>query len=61
MITAKENQKVAERLLYYAVGGDLSKLRISSKELKKELAGLLNVEQDEIDLPRYVKGAGYAR
>ena len=53
MITAGENQKVAVKLLFYSVGGKLSVLKSSKEELIKELSGLLNKEEDEIELPRY--------
>jgi len=52
MITSPENQKAAERLLYYAVGGKLSDHEL--EKLKKELAGLLNKEIASIHLPKYV-------
>ena len=51
-ITSPENQKAAERLLYYAVGGKLSDHEL--EKLKKELAGLLNKEIASIHLPKYV-------
>jgi len=53
MITAPENQKAAEKLLFYSVGGKLAELRSSKEELIKELSGLLNKDEDEIELPRY--------
>jgi len=53
MITAGENQKAAVRLLFYSVGGKLSALKSSKEELIKELSGLLNKEEDEIELPRH--------
>ena len=53
MITASENQKVAEKLIFYSVGGDLSKYKSSKKKLIKELSGVLNKDEDEIELPRY--------
>lgn len=53
MITAGENQKAAVKLLFYSVGGKLSVLKSSKEALIKELSGLLNKEEDEIELPRY--------
>ena len=53
MITAGENQKAAVKLLFYSVGGKLSVLKSSKEELIKELSGLLNKEENEIELPRY--------
>lgn len=55
MITASENQRAAERLLLYAAGGDLSAMRTSTSKLRSELAGLLNVEdEEEIELRSFV-------
>ncbi|MFX0206531.1 MAG: DGQHR domain-containing protein [Candidatus Hodarchaeota archaeon] len=54
MITAGENQKAAVKLLFYSVGGKLSILKSSKEDLINEIAGLLNKEKDEIELPRYV-------
>ena len=53
MITAQENQKAGIKLLFYAIGGDLSELKTTPEELRKELAGLLNVAEAKIELPRY--------
>ncbi len=53
MITAGENQKAAVKLLFYSVGGKLSVLKSSKEGVIKELSGLLNKEEDEIELPRY--------
>jgi len=53
MITAVENQKAAVKLLFHSVGGKLLALKSSKEELIKELSGLLNKEEDEIELPRY--------
>ncbi len=53
MITAGENQKAAIKLLFYSVGGKLSEIKSSKEALIKELSGLLNKEEDEIELPRY--------
>ena len=62
MITASENQRAAERLLFYAVDGDLSTMRTSTTELRSELAGLLNVEDEEaIELRSYVQADDSSR
>ena len=53
MITAAEAQRVARRLLYHSVGGTLSNLRTNEAELRKELAGLLNMAPKDVELPRY--------
>ena len=53
MITAGENQKAAVKLLFYSVGGNLSALKSSKEALIKELSGLLNKEEYQIELPRY--------
>lgn len=53
MITASENQRVGERLLIYAVGGDLAKAKTTPDELKIEYAGLLNKNVDDVNLPKY--------
>ncbi len=54
MITAPENQKSGKKLLFYAVGGDLTQLKTNPDELKKELAGLLNKDVSSINLFTYV-------
>lgn len=62
MITASENQRAAEKLLFYAVDGDLSTMRTSTTELRSELAGLLNVEDEEaIELRSYVQADDSSR
>jgi hypothetical protein len=54
MITAGENQKVAVKLLFYSVGGDLSKFKSTPQKLITELSGILNKDEKEVKLPRYV-------
>jgi len=51
MLTTSENQKAAEKVLFYALGGDLSKYRSSEALLKKELAGILNKPISDVLLP----------
>ena len=55
MITTKENQNIARRLLFNALGGDLVKApyRTTADALRKQYAGALNRTPDEVDLPRY--------
>lgn len=55
MLTAKENQILARRLLYYAHGGDLTKFpyKTTSNSLKKELAGILRSQISDISLPNF--------
>ena len=56
MITTKENQNIARRLLFNALGGDLTKYphKTTAEELRKEFAGILNRElSDEFKLPNY--------
>ena len=55
MITTKENQTIARRLLFNALGGDLSKApyKTTAEALRKQYAGALNRAPDEIDLPHY--------
>jgi len=50
MITAAENQRAATQLLYYAAKGDVERFKSTPKELRAELAGLLNRDADSIDL-----------
>jgi DNA sulfur modification protein DndB len=52
MITRAENQKAGVKLLYYAAGGELKNEEIA--KLRRELAGLLNRELDQVHLTRYV-------
>lgn len=53
MITTTENQKVGSKMLFYSVGGDLSDLQTNISELREELAGLLNKDIHEVQLPSY--------
>lgn len=54
MLTAPENKKVAEHLLFNAVGGDLSEYKISASKLKKDYARLLKRSEVGLSLPKYV-------
>jgi len=54
MITSPENQKAALKLLFHSVGGDLSKMRTNTIKLRQELGGLLNVNEEDVELPLYV-------
>lgn len=51
MITAPENQKVAFRLFYHSIGGDLSDLATTASELTSEWAGLIGRDPQEVVLP----------
>jgi len=55
MLTAKENQNVARRLLFNALGGDLAKYpyRTTTGALLAELAGILKREAKTVHLPTY--------
>lgn len=53
MITSPEAQRVAKRLIYHSVGGALGSLRTDEMEVRSELAGMLNVATEEVELPRY--------
>jgi DNA sulfur modification protein DndB len=53
MITTQKNRKVAEKLLFYSVGGELRRLRASPDSLRREYAGILNRASTEVELPRY--------
>jgi DNA sulfur modification protein DndB len=55
MITSPTNQFLGEKLLFYAVGGDLNqRYKSSVDDLKKQLAGILNKQIDEVVLPKYL-------
>ena len=53
MLASRENQRAAERLLFAATGGDLSRLKSSEDKLKRELGGLLNQAPATVKLPSY--------
>lgn len=53
MRTAKEGQRVAKWIMYYATGGTLERVRSSEGKLQTELAGLLNKAVDDVVIPRY--------
>lgn len=59
MLTTKENQKVARQLLFYALGGDLSRrpFKTSLENLKKELSGILKQQSSNVQIDRYVAGS----
>jgi hypothetical protein len=54
MLTAPENQKVARRILYYSIGGDLIRFRTDEASLRQEYAGLLNTDPEQVAVVRYV-------
>ncbi len=53
IITAAQNQGAAEKLLFNALGGELSAMKSSTDELKKLLAAIQNKEVRDINLPSY--------
>lgn len=53
MLYTSENQKVARWLLFYIVGGNLTKIRVDYDMLVGEYAGILNMEKENIDLERF--------
>ena len=53
MITATENQTAAQKLLFHAAGGDLTIMKTNAEKLRKELAGFLNVPEENVALPKY--------
>ncbi len=54
MITRKENQTIAAQLLFYMIGGNLSKIKMTEDKLKKKYAGLINRPEKEVVLPEKV-------
>lgn len=53
-----ENQRVATRLLFHGVGGELSYFKTTISQVRKELTGLLYPDDPnapEVELPRYLK------
>lgn len=56
MTTAPENQRAATRMILFALGGDLSRFRTMSNraELRKELSGLYNQPEGDVEIPEYV-------
>ncbi|HXE74009.1 MAG TPA: DNA sulfur modification protein DndB [Candidatus Xenobia bacterium] len=53
MVVRSENQKVALRLAYHGLGGDLTKFKTNEQELRNELAGLLSRAAEDVTLPRW--------
>ena len=51
MRTAPEAQRVAKWIMYFLAGGTLERVGSSEPKLKAELAGLLNKNPDEVELP----------
>ena len=54
MLTDPTHKKVAKQLLFYMIGGDLTKMkaRTQEKDLQQEYAGLLNKNESEVLLAR---------
>jgi DNA sulfur modification protein DndB len=51
MVTAPENQRLAEKLLAYMVGVRLEALRTTEQRVRSELAGFLNQDPSVVSLP----------
>ena len=49
MITTREHQNVAKKLLLHFAGGDLQYFKTNVLKVQRELAGILNKEEGEID------------
>ena len=54
ILATSEGKSAAWKLMFYAAGGDLAYLRITSSSLTKELAGLLNKEVGDVRLRTFV-------
>ena len=56
MLTAKENQRVARQLLFCSLGGDIAgdPFNTSEEDLRRELAGMLNRDVQNVDLSDYL-------
>ena len=54
ILATSEGKRAAWKLMFYAAGGDLAYLRITSSSLTKELAGLLNKEEGDVKLRAFV-------
>jgi DNA sulfur modification protein DndB len=54
MITSGENIRVAERLLFYGVGGNLNQYRTDIDALRREYAGMLGDEPDSVQIDTYI-------
>lgn len=54
MITSADYQHAAQKVLYFAAGGNLENMRSSENSLKRELSGLLKRDESYIELRRYV-------
>jgi DNA sulfur modification protein DndB len=53
MITAPENRDVAFQILYYGIGGDLSDIKTSKPDVRKEWAGIVNRHPSQVRLRRW--------
>lgn len=52
MITAGVNKRLAIQVMVYAAGGDIARLRTTPDELTSELAGVMQVSPNQIELAR---------
>lgn len=50
MITESNNKKIAKQLLFYRIGGDLTKMGTDLEKVRHEYAGLLNRDKSKVDL-----------
>ena len=55
MLTTKENQRVARQLLFWSLGGDIARhpFNTSEEEVRRELAGILNKDVQDVNLSDY--------
>jgi hypothetical protein len=53
MIVPSENQRVAMRVLFYGLGGQLSRFNSSRRQLSTELAGVLGNSEDDVVVHRW--------
>jgi DNA sulfur modification protein DndB len=53
IITASSNRRAAEKLLFNAVGGDLTVLKSNPDKLRQEIADIKNDVIENINLPKY--------
>jgi DNA sulfur modification protein DndB len=53
MIVPSENQNAAKRIMFYGLGGKLSRFDSSQRQLRRELAGLLGKGEADVVLHRW--------
>jgi DNA sulfur modification protein DndB len=57
MLSGSENKKVAQTLLYWLSGGNLSQIKSSEEQLRVELEGVLNKPAGSLDLAAFKQSA----